>query len=105
MPELIFDHKNMIELAKKRLREKVSNHPVGFELLSKKFTLQQLQNLYESIYENSFDRRNFARKILGLQILQKLNEKEKESSKKGAFYYVFDEVKYKRIEKEGVKFI
>jgi 8-oxo-dGTP diphosphatase len=105
MPELIFDHSNMVEIAKKRLREKISNHPIGFELLSKKFTLQQLQNLYEAIYENSFDRRNFARKILGLQILQKLNEKEKASSKKGAFYYVFDKVKYKKLEKEGVKFI
>jgi 8-oxo-dGTP diphosphatase len=105
MPELIFDHSNMVEVAKKRLREKISNHPIGFELLSKKFTLQQLQNLYEAIYENTFDRRNFARKILGLQILQKLNEKEKASSKKGAFYYVFDKVKYKKLEKEGVKFI
>jgi 8-oxo-dGTP diphosphatase len=105
MPKLIFDHKEMVELAKKRLIEKVSNHPIGFELLPQKFTLQQLQSLYEAIYEISFDTRNFARKILGLKILQKLDEKDKESSKKGAFYYVFDKVKYKNLEKEGVKFI
>src|SRR5436189_98834 len=75
--KLIFDHRNMIELSKKRLREKISNHPVGFELLPEKFTLQQLQNLYEAIYEITFDRRNFSRKILGLQIFKKLDEKEK----------------------------
>lgn len=105
IPKLLFDHKEMIELAKIRLREKVSNHPVGFELLPEKFTLQQLQNLYEAIYETSFDRRNFSRKILGLQIFQKLDEKEKQSSKKGAYYYVFDKVKYKKLEKEGLRFI
>ena len=105
IPKLIFDHRNMIELAKKRLREKISNHPVGFELLPEKFTLQQLQNLYEAIYEISFDRRNFSRKILSLQIFKKLDEKEKASSKKGAYYYVFDKVKYKKLEKEGVSFI
>ena len=105
IPKLIFDHRDMIELAKKWLREKVSNHPVGFELLPEKFTLQQLQNLYEAIYEISFDRRNFSRKILGLQIFKKLDEKEKASSKKGAYYYVFDKVKYKKLEKEGVSFI
>lgn len=105
IPKLIFDHNDMIELAKKRLREKVSNHPVGFELLPEKFTLQQLQNLYEAIYEISFDKRNFSRKILGLQIFKKLDEKEKASSKKGAYYYIFDKVKYKKLEKEGVSFI
>lgn len=105
IPKLIFDHTEMIDLAKKRLREKVSNHPVGFELLPEKFTLQQLQNLYEAIHEISFDRRNFSRKILGLQIFKKLNEKEKASSKKGAYYYVFDKIKYKQLEKEGVSFI
>jgi 8-oxo-dGTP diphosphatase len=105
VPQLIFDHKEMIELAKQRLREKVSNYPIGFELLPQKFTLQQLQNLYEVIYEISLDTRNFARKILGLNILQKLDEKDKESSKKGAFYYVFDKVKYKNLEKEGVKLV
>jgi 8-oxo-dGTP diphosphatase len=47
VPQLIFDHKEMIELAKQRLREKVSNYPIGFELLPQKFTLLQLQNLYE----------------------------------------------------------
>ncbi len=105
MPRLIFDHKQMMKLAQERLRQKVANHPVGFELLPDKFTLPQLQNLYEAIYETPLDKRNFTRKILSLGILNKLKEKEKESSKKGAFYYTFDKAKYKKLENEGVRFI
>ncbi|GAO42459.1 NUDIX hydrolase [Flavihumibacter petaseus] len=105
LPALIFDHRQMIRLAKERLQQKVSNHPIGFELLPHKFTLQQLQALYEAVYETNFDKRNFTRKILSLGVLQRLDEKEKASSKKGAFYYVFDKKKYKRLESEGIKFI
>lgn len=105
LPALIFDHKQIVKLAKERLQQKVSNHPIGFELLPHKFTLQQLQALYEAIFETSFDKRNFTRKILSLGILQRLDEKEKESSKKGAFYYVFDKKKYKQLESEGIKLI
>ena len=105
LPTMIFDHKQMVKLAKERLQQKVANHPIGFELLPNKFTLQQLQALYEAIYETSFDKRNFTRKILSLEILQRLDEKEKESSKKGAFYYVFDKKKYKQLESEGIKMI
>ena len=105
MPRLIFDHKNMVKLAQERLRQKVSNHPIGFELLTDKFTLPQLQNLYEAIYETPLDKRNFTRKILSLGILNKLKEKDKETSKKGAFYYTFDKAKYKKLENEGVRFI
>jgi ADP-ribose pyrophosphatase YjhB (NUDIX family) len=105
IPSVIFDHKKMIILAKERLRQKVANHPIGFELLPEKFTLPQLQNLYEAIYETAFDKRNFSRKILSLHILKKLGEKEKSQSKKGAFYYMFNYKKYKQLEQEGVKFI
>lgn len=105
IPKLIFDHNEMLQKAKVRLQEKVTNHPVGFELLPDKFTLPQLQNLYEAIYGEPLDKRNFTRKILSLDILNKLNEKEKESSRKGAFYYVFDKAKYNKLHQEGVKFI
>ncbi len=105
IPPVIFDHKKMILMAKEQLRQKVANHPIGFELLPEKFTLPQLQNLYEAIYETSFDKRNFSRKILSLHILKKLNEKEKLFSKKGAFYYTFDRNKYKKLASEGLKFI
>lgn len=105
IPSMIFDHKKMILMAKERLREKVAIHPIGFKLLQEKFTLPQLQNLYEAIYETTFDKRNFSRKILALHILKKLEEKEKLLSKKGAFYYMFDYKKYKKLESEGLKFI
>lgn len=105
VPPLIFDHKKMLKLAKERLQQKVVNHPVGFALLPDKFTLPQLQALYEAIYEAPLDKRNFTKKILSLQILNKLNEKEKTTSRKGAFYYVFDQKKYMALEKEGLKII
>lgn len=104
-PPLIFDHKKMVAKAKELLRQKVASHPIGFELLPRKFTLPQLQNLYEAIYEAPLDKRNFTKKILSLGILNKLDEKEKESSRKGAFYYVFDDRKYQKLEANGVKFI
>ena len=105
IPTMIFDHKKMILMAKESLRQKVATHPIGFELLPEKFTLAQLQNLYETIYETTFDKRNFLRKILSLDILKKLNEKERFLSKRGSFYYMFDHDKYKKLELEGLKFI
>lgn len=105
VPELIFDHLSMVKKAMERLRQKVANHPVGFELLPEKFTLPQLQSLYEAIYGGPLDKRNFTRKIHSLNILNKLDEKEKESSRKGAFYYIFDRDKYNQLEHEGMKFI
>lgn len=105
IPPLIFDHKKMVGKAKEMLRLKVATHPIGFELLPPKFTLPQLQALYEAIYETPFDKRNFTKKMLSLGILNKLNEKEKESSRKGAFYYVFDAAKYGRLHANGAKFV
>jgi 8-oxo-dGTP diphosphatase len=105
IPPLIFDHRRMVIKAKELLRQKVASHPIGFELLPQKFTLPQLQNLYEAIYEMPLDKRNFTKKMLSLGILNKLNEKEKASSRKGAFYYVFDSVKYEKLQSNGVKFI
>lgn len=103
IPTLVFDHKKMIALARERLLQKVRAYPVGFALLPEKFTLQQLLSLYEAIFETAIDKRNFTRKILSLGILKKLNEKEKESSRKGAYYFVFDKQRYKRLENEGLK--
>jgi len=105
IPPLIFDHKQMVKKAKDTLQQKVANHPIGFELLPKRFTLQQLQNLYEAIYETPLDKRNFTKKILSINVLKKLKEKEKESSRKGAFYYVFDRATYAQLQHEGIKFI
>jgi len=105
IPPLIFDHKRMVSKAKELLRHKVAHHPIGFELLPEKFTLPQLQNLYEAIYEAPLDKRNFTKKMLSLGILNKLNEKEKASSRKGAFYYVFDSTKYGKLQANGIKLV
>lgn len=94
MPDLIFDHNQMVEMAKERLRYKAALHPILFELLPDKFTLPQLQALYEGLYETNFDKRNFIRKLLSTGLFVKQLEKDKESSKKGAFYYKLDQTRY-----------
>lgn len=94
LPDLIFDHEEMVSLAKARLRNKASSQPVGFELLPDTFTLPELQQLYEAIYETSLDKRNFRRRILSMDVLEKTNKKQMKYSKKGAYLYKFDEVKY-----------
>ncbi len=94
LPEVIFDHSNMIEMAKEKLRYKAAFHPILFELLPEKFTLPQLQSLYEGIYDAALDKRNFSRKILSTTLLVKQKDKEKETSKRGAFYYKLDRKKY-----------
>ncbi len=105
MPQLIFDHREMVELAKKRLRYKAALHPVLFELLPEKFTIPQLQALYEGLYDTAFDKRNFSRKILSTGLLVKQNEKDKENSRKGAFYYKLDKRKYSENFQAFLKFI
>jgi 8-oxo-dGTP diphosphatase len=94
IPELIFDHKEMIEMARDKLRYKAALHPILFELLPEKFTLKQLQSLYEGIYDATLDKRNFSRKILSTGLLIKQKEKEKETSRKGAFYFKLNKKKY-----------
>lgn len=94
-PRLIFDHDDMVRLAQKHMRYKAALHPILFELLPPKFTIPQLQNLYEAVYDTIFDSRNFTRKLMSTGLLVKLNEKDKTGSKKGAFYYKLDKRKYK----------
>lgn len=95
VPNLIFDHNEMVEMAKNRLRYRAALHPLLFELLPDKFTLPQLQALYEGLYEIEFDKRNFSRKVLSTGILVKLDEKDKENSKKGAYFFKINKEKYK----------
>jgi 8-oxo-dGTP diphosphatase len=94
-PELIFDHAEMVKLALRQLRYKAALHPILFQLLPEKFTIPQLQSLYEGVYQTEFDDRNFSRKLLSTGLLIKLPEKDKMSSKKGAFYYRLDQSHYK----------
>lgn len=94
MPSLIFDHNLMVSHAMRRLRYRTSTKPIGFELLPEKFTMRQLQKLYESILDTKLDKRNFISKINSLNILIKLDEKDMESSRKGSYLYMFDKNKY-----------
>jgi 8-oxo-dGTP diphosphatase len=104
LPELIFDHSHMVKRALSDLQDQIKVKPVGFELLPEKFTLVQLQDLYEAIYQKKIDRRNFRKKILSMGILEKLDEKERETSKKGAFYYKFNKVRYEKLAQNGFYF-
>ncbi|GAA4318821.1 NUDIX domain-containing protein [Mucilaginibacter gynuensis] len=94
MPDLIFDHNEMVKQARKQLMYKAALHPILFQLLPEKFTIPQLQALYEGVYQTKFDDRNFSRKLLSTGLLVKLTEKDKQSSKKGAFYYKLDQSQY-----------
>ncbi|WP_028666920.1 NUDIX hydrolase [Runella zeae] len=93
-PKLIFDHDRMVENALERLRYKAALHPIGFELLPEKFTIPQLQKLYEAIYDMRLDRRNFSRKILSTGLLIDTGEKNENSATKKAILYRLDKQKY-----------
>jgi 8-oxo-dGTP diphosphatase len=95
LPELIFDHTKIVELAKEKLRYKAALHPLLFELLPAKFTMPQLQILYQCVYNMAFDKGNFNRKLLSTKLLLKLKDKDKLNSKKGAYYYKVDKKKYR----------
>lgn len=104
LPDLIFDHSIMVTKALRRLRRRAKTQPIGFELLPEKFTIPQLLNLYEAIYDREFDKRNFRKKILTLNVLEKLTEKDMKNSRKGAFYYKFNVDKYNQLIINGFVF-
>ena len=94
----------MVEDALQLLRYKVSMHPIIFEFFEDKFTLPALQDLWEAIYQMPTDKRNFRKKVVSMGIIDKLDIKDKSSSKRGAFYYVFDNKKYKEFIEKGGRF-
>lgn len=104
IPELIFDHRDMVDAAHHKLKSMAKHQPIGFELLPKKLTIPQLRRLYETIYQEELDKRNFSRKILAMNMLEKLNEKDKSSSKKGAYLYRFDKKRYRELIRKGFNF-
>jgi 8-oxo-dGTP diphosphatase len=101
---LVYDHPLMLEMALNRLREQVRFHPIGFELLPERFTLTELRQLYESILGRPLDKRNFTKKVLTMNLLQKLDEKQKDTSKRGAYLYQFDPVRYQQFQQDGFLF-
>ncbi|MBL7697886.1 MAG: NUDIX hydrolase [Chitinophagaceae bacterium] len=104
-PRLIFDHDDMVRLAQKQLRYKAALHPILFQLLPEKFTIPQLQNLYECVYDTLFDNRNFTRKVMSTGLIVKLNGKDKSGSRKGAYYYRLDKRTYKVKEDAFLNFV
>jgi ADP-ribose pyrophosphatase YjhB (NUDIX family) len=94
LPPLIFDHREMVAMALKKIQYKAALHPILFELLPQKFTIPQLQSLYESVYDTSIDKRNFSKRILSTGLLIKLGEKDKAGSKRGAWLYRLDMKNY-----------
>ena len=103
-PDLIFDHNDMVQRAINRLRYRAITKPIGFELLPEKFTMKQLQRLYEAILNEKQDKRNFINKINALDVLLKLDEKDMNSSRKGSYLYQFDKEKYDKKVLDGFTF-
>jgi 8-oxo-dGTP diphosphatase len=103
-PKLAFDHAEILSLALARLRGKLRYEPVGFELLPKKFTLTQLQHLYETVLGMQIDKRNFRKKVLSFDLLQALEETQRDGAHRPAQLYRFNPTKYERLKKQGFNF-
>lgn len=104
LPPLAFDHDQILETAHQRLQGKVRYQPIGFELLPPKFTLTQLQKLYEIVLGRVLDKRNFRKKIQGMGVLEELDEVEKDVAHRAARLYRFDKKEYSRMVKQGFHF-
>lgn len=104
LPNLPFDHAEIVATALRRLKAKVRYEPIGFELLPSKFTLTQLQKLYETILEKPLDKRNFRKKILGMQVLNELDEWEQGVAHRAARLYQFNEQAYRDLKQQGFNF-
>lgn len=96
VPPLIFDHPQMVERARRLMQQKASTAPIGFNLLPKLFTLSQLQSLYEAIYGEPIDKRNFRKRIAEMDYIEKTDKVDKRTSKRGAALYKFNERAYRK---------
>lgn len=104
LPRLAFDHEEMMGVALARLRGKLTYAPVGFELLPEKFTIKQLQKLYEIVLGQKLDNRNFRKKIFGMDVLRELPETQQNVPHRAARLYKFDARKYRQLSKRGLSF-
>ncbi|HRI63566.1 MAG TPA: NUDIX domain-containing protein [Polyangium sp.] len=104
LPSLAFDHAAIVDLAVDKLRAKVKQTPIGFELLPKKFTLTQLQRVYEKVLDRELDKRNFRKKVLATGLLIETEEVEQDVAHRAARLFRFDEKAYRKLEKEGFVF-
>jgi len=101
LPNLLFDHQHIIQVALQTLRTQLNGHPIGYNLLPEKFTLPELQRLYETILGRTLDPRNFQRKMLALGILQRLEERRRGGAYKSPYLYRFDTKQYEKALEEG----
>lgn len=104
LPPLAFDHNHIVNVALRRLKGKVRYEPIGFELLPEKFTLTELQRMYEKILDQNIDKRNFRKKILGMGLLRELDEVQMDVAHRAARLYKFDEKKYLNLKEGGFNF-
>lgn len=104
LPKLAFDHATIVTTAQERLRGKVRYAPIGFELLPPRFSLTQLQRLYEIVLGTELDKRNFRKKILSMDLLVETDEVEQGVRHRAARLYRFDRRKYDRLTKQGFEF-
>ena len=103
VPSLAFDHDLILRMALKELRKQIHFEPIGFELLPEEFTMSELQSLYEAILDVEFDRRNFYRKMLSLELLDVVDDGIVRNSPRIAIKYRFNKAKYDEM-KEKHKF-
>lgn len=103
VPQLAFDHDQILRQAEQALRRQIHFEPVGFELLPEKFTIRELQNLYEAILEVHFDRRNFYNKMKRLEMLEQTDETANPSQRKEAFLFRFNKQKYDELKQKGFR--
>lgn len=104
IPKLAFDHNQIAQQALETLRHKIQYEPVGFELLPEKFTLTQLQHIYEAILQRKIDKRNFRKKMLSYGLLKKLKEKQEGVSHRSAAFFKFNKSRYQHLKKNGFIF-
>lgn len=103
-PRLAFDHQEIFDAALERVRGKLTYAPLGFELLPQKFTIKQLQKVYEIVLGRTLDNRNFRKKIFAMDVLRELGEMQKGVPHRAARLYKFDERKYNQMIKRGLSF-
>lgn len=103
VPKMVYDHNEIFQTALRSLRQSLNDHPIGYELLPARFTMPELQKLYETILGQSLDRRNFQKKMLGLGILERLKERKTGGAHKAPYLYKFNKAKYDKALKTGLR--
>lgn len=96
LPKLIFDHREMVEKARNQMKQKAGSKPIGLNLLPERFTLTHLQTLYEAIYGEALDKRNFRKRIADMAFIEQTEEIDKTSSKRGARLYRMNNDVYRK---------